>query len=93
VRGVLEGADGRRHELDLLAVDAAYPVPVCPEAERRTAHQSWHYGEVVLLCVDGRLCAGVPGREFDANLACEALRRVARSVAAEAGRFTVSISI
>jgi hypothetical protein len=93
VTGVLETADGRHHDLDLLAVDAAYPVPVCPEAERRFAHQAWQYGEVILLAVDGRTCAGVPGREFDANLACEVLRRVARSVAAEAGTFTLSISL
>jgi hypothetical protein len=92
VRGVLQASEGRRHDLDLLAVDAAFPVPVCPEPQRRTAHQAWQYGEVVLLRVDGTLCAGVPGRRFDANLACEALRRVARSVAA-AGTFTVSISL
>jgi hypothetical protein len=90
---VLHSSDGRRQDLDLLAVDAAYPMPVCPEAERRRAHQAWQYGEVVLLAVDGRICAGVPGRRFDANLACEALRRVARSVAAEPGTFAVSIRL
>jgi hypothetical protein len=93
VWGVLEAADSREHDLDLLAVDAAYPVPVCPEEQRRAAHQAWQFGEVLLLNVDGRLAAGVPGCEFDANLACETLRRVARSVAARPGTFTVSISL
>jgi hypothetical protein len=93
VSGVLAAADGREQDLDLLAVDAAYPVPVCPEPQRRTAHQAWQFGEVVLLDVDGRVSAGVPGCAFDANLACETLRRVARSVAAQAGTFTVSISL
>jgi hypothetical protein len=93
VRGALVAADGREQDLDLLAVDAAYPVPVCPEEQRRAAHQAWQFGEVVLLDVDGRISAGVPGCEFDANLVCETLRRVARSVAAQAGTFTVSISL
>jgi hypothetical protein len=90
---VLQAGDGRRQDLDLLAVDAAYPVPVCPERERRSAHQAWQYGEVALLDADGRLCAGVPGARFDANLVCEAVRRVARSVAAEPGSFSVSITL
>ncbi len=93
VSGVLEAGDGRRQQFDLLAVDAAYPVPVCPEPQRRRAHQAWQYGEVVLLAVDARVCAGVPARRFDANLACETLRRVARAVAADRGTFTVSISL
>jgi hypothetical protein len=93
VTGVLEAVDGRRQQLDVLAVDAAYPVAVCPEAERRITHQAWEYGEVALLQIDARLCAGAPGRRFDANLVCETLRRFARSVAAQAGTFSVSISL
>ena len=93
VGGFLRADDGRRQQLDLLAVDAAYPVPVCPEPQRRRAHQAWQYGEVVLLDVGGRVSAGVPGRRFDANLACETLRRVARSVAADPDTFAVSISL
>lgn len=93
VTGVLRATEGLQTELDLLAVDAAYPLPVCPELQRAAAHQAWQYGEVVLLTIGGRLSAGVPGRQFDANLACETLRRVAKSVAAEAGTFTVSISL
>ncbi|MBA2559268.1 MAG: hypothetical protein H0V07_05165 [Propionibacteriales bacterium] len=93
VTGEVRSADGKRQELDLLAVDAAFPLPVCPEQQRRVVHRAWNYGEVALLEADGRICAGVPGRQFDANLACETLRRVAKSVAAEPGQFTVSITL
>ncbi len=93
VTGLLLADDGKQQALDLLAVDAAYPMPVCPEPQRQAAHQAWQYGEVVLLESDGVVSAGVPGREFDANLACETLRRVARSVAADAGAFIVSITL
>jgi hypothetical protein len=99
----LEGASGVSGEfradgvsplaLDLLAVDAAFPAPVCPDEQRRLAHRSWHYGEVALLRIDGRIAAGVPGRGFDANLACETLRRVARSVGADPGRYSVWITL
>jgi hypothetical protein len=93
VSGVFR-ADGHPvQELDLLAVDAAFPEPVCPDPERRQAHRSWHYGEVMLLEIDGRIAAAVPGVRFDANLACETLRRVARSVAADPGRFSVWITL
>jgi hypothetical protein len=85
-------ADGRLG-FDLLAVDAAYPLVSCPEAERHDAHQSWRFGEVLILEVEGRPAAGVPASEFDPNLACEAMRRVARAVGAEAGRFSVSLSL
>ncbi|MBA2445375.1 MAG: hypothetical protein H0V49_08605, partial [Nocardioidaceae bacterium] len=73
---VVSGA-GHRHRLDLLAVDSAYPAPVCPELERRAAHQAWHLGEVLLLQMDGQLAAAAPGTRFDANVACEVVRRVA----------------
>ncbi len=79
--------------LDLLAVDVAYPAPVCPEAVRRSAHQAWRYGEVALLDVDGRSAAGVPTSRLDVDLVCEALRRVAKAVGAPVGNFTVSIAL
>ena len=91
VRGSLGSPGQPSQDLDLLAVDSAYPAPVCPEAERRAAHQAWQFGEVLLLGVDGRVAAGVPVTFFDANLACETLRRVARSVGADTASFTVSI--
>ncbi len=93
VEGGLSGADEKHQRLDLLAVDAAYPRPVCPDDQRRAAHQAWQFGEVALLDVDGRVAAGVPGIGFDANIACETLRRVAKSVGAESSNFTVSITL
>ena len=93
VAGELEGSAGESQQLDLLAVDAAFPAPVCPDAERRAAHQAWQYGEVALLDVDGTICAGVPGQHFDANMAYEALRRLAKAVAADPGAFTVTLTL
>ncbi|MGI8433274.1 MAG: hypothetical protein ACR2LE_00810 [Nocardioidaceae bacterium] len=92
VRGDLTYADGSLG-LDLLAVDVAYPAPVCPEVARRSAHQAWRYGEVVLLEVEGRIVAGVPASQLDVDLVCEALRRVAKAVGAPVGNFTVSIAL
>ena len=88
----LHGHGGHRQPLDLLAVDAAYPRVVCPDAERSAAHQAWQFGEVVLLV--GRRAGGRSGAgtRFDANLACETLRRVARAVGAPTGNFTVRVS-
>jgi hypothetical protein len=79
--------------LDMLAVDAAYPEPVCPERERTAVHQAWQHGEVVLLSVDGRTAAAVPGREIDLEVLCEALRRFAKSVGAPSGNYTVAITL
>ncbi len=93
VAGALTGTGDQRHDFDLVAVDAAYPAPVCPERERKAAHRAWEFGEVVLLDVDGRVAAGVPGNRFDENLACEAIRRVAKSVGAGPTSFTVAIAL
>jgi hypothetical protein len=93
VQGALHADDGRVQQLDLLAVDAAYPRPVCPERDRTAVHQAWHYGEVALLSVDGRTAAGLPGQAIDVELVCEALRRVAKSVGASAGSYTVTIPL
>ena len=73
--------------------DVAYPKVVCTDAERHDAQQAWQFGEVILLGVDGRVAAAVPTRRFDANLACEALRRVAKAVGADVARFWVSLSL
>jgi hypothetical protein len=93
VTGTLTASADRRHQLDLLAVDAAYPRPVCPEPQRTAAHRAWHYGEVVLLDIDSRLAAAVPGTRFDANVMCETLRRVAKSVGAATSSFTVAVTL
>jgi hypothetical protein len=93
VAGSLHGSAGESHLLDLLAVDSAFPRPVCGDRERTAAHQAWQYGEVVLLSVNGRIAVGVPGTRFNADLVCETLRRVARSVGAPSSNFTVSITL
>ncbi len=93
VPGEVVGRAGHSRQLDLLAVDSAYPTPVCPEPERRAAHQAWQFGEVLLFEVNGHLAAAAPGTRFDANLACEVVRRVAKSVGASAKNFTVSIAL
>jgi hypothetical protein len=93
VRGQLQASTERRQQLDLLAVDAAYPRLVCPESERALVHQAWHYGELTLLDVDARLSAAVPGTEFDPNLMCEALRRLAKAVGAPPHHFTVAVTL
>ena len=93
VPGQLTSGADRTYQLDLLAVDAAFPRPICPERERTLVHQAWHYGEVVLVQIDARLAAAVPGTRFDANVMCEALRRVAKSVGAPASNFTVAVTL
>jgi hypothetical protein len=93
VVGTLRGPAAQSQVLDLLAVDSAFPQPVCGDRERTAAHQAWHYGEVVMLDVDGRVAAAVPGSRFNADLVCETLRRVARSVGAPSSNFTVSITL
>lgn len=80
-------------QLDLVAVDAAYPLVLCPEHERQLAHQAWQFGQVLLVEDDGRIGCAVPGTSFDTDLACEAIRRVAKAVGAPVGNFTVSITL
>ncbi|MGH3356690.1 MAG: hypothetical protein ACRDOJ_12395 [Nocardioidaceae bacterium] len=89
----LDGTGAKPIALDLLAVDAAWPAPVCDERSRRQAHQSWHYGEVVLLELDGRVTLGVPGTCFSADLVCEAVRRFTRAVGADSARFLVQLRL
>ena len=82
-------SDQRSHPLDLLAVDAAYPRSVCTSQQRHDAHQSWHFGEVLLLADSGRVAAAVPTVAFDPNLAVEAIRRDVKALGAPRGNFTV----
>ncbi|MGH3367438.1 MAG: hypothetical protein ACRDOY_09560 [Nocardioidaceae bacterium] len=94
--GQPRGEDGDRPDglpLDLLAVDAAWPTPVCDEDSRRHAHECWHYGEVALLDRGGRITLGVPGIEFSADLVCEAVRRFSRAVGGDASRFLVQLRL
>ncbi|MBA2699995.1 MAG: hypothetical protein H0U61_14730 [Nocardioidaceae bacterium] len=93
VTGQLTGPSGQVEPLDLMACDAAYPKPVLDEDERRKAHQAWQFGEVLLVAHEGRSTAAMPGSRFDANDACEVIRRVAKAVGASAPHFTVSIAL
>jgi hypothetical protein len=93
VQGLLTSDAGESFALDLLAVDAAYPAIVCPDEHRRAAHQAWQFGQVAFVETDGRVAATVPGTRFDADRACEVIRRLAKSVGASADRFTVSVAL
>ncbi len=93
VEGSLISEAGDEITLDLLAVDAAYPEVVCPEDHRRAAHQAWQFGQVAFVETGGRVAAAVPGTRFDADLACEVIRRLAKSVGAPASHYTVSFAL
>lgn len=91
VRGTLSAEPNLTQPLDLVAVDEVYPHALAPEDLRRQAHQAWNLGEVLLLEIDGRVAIGAPGTRFDANAACELLRRFARAVGAPPANVIVSI--
>lgn len=78
---------------DLLAVDHAWPAPVADEAARLRAHQAWQHGQVDVVRRDGRLALAVPGTSFTADLALEALERLARAVGAEPARFAARLRV
>jgi hypothetical protein len=84
-------AGAATQQLDLVAVDAAYPAAVCPESIRVQVHQAWQLGEVVLLDIDGRVVVAAPGTGFDANGVCDVLRRFGKAVGAPDHNLTVSI--
>jgi hypothetical protein len=91
VRGSLTAQPDLRHPLDLVAVDEVYPRSATTEELRRRAHQAWSIGEVLLVERNGRVAIAAPGTRFDANAACELLRRFARAVGAPPSNVTVSI--
>jgi hypothetical protein len=88
-----EGDDDRAQPCDLLACDRAYPAPVLDESSRADAHQAWTLGEVLLLEYDGRLTLVVPGSAMTAELALDALRRLAKAVGAPARRFAAVLRL
>ena len=92
VQGELH-ADGESLVCDLRAVDQAYPEPVIAEQWRRTAHQAWTYGQVLLVDCDGRLTLAVPGTGFTADLVLEALGRLAKAVGAPPSRFVAALRL
>jgi hypothetical protein len=87
----LRGGEGM--PLDLLAVDVAWPKPVCADEGRHLAHEAWHYGQVVLLDRDGRTTLGVPCTEFSSDLVCEAVRRFSKAVGADSAHFLVQLRL
>jgi hypothetical protein len=98
VRGArrIEGSLGcRGHELpcDLLAADVAYPQPLLDDRWRRQAHQSWEFGQVLLLSCGGRLTLAVPGTAFSADGALETVGRLAKAVGVRPDRFTVCLRL
>jgi hypothetical protein len=84
---------GRSLALDLLAVDVAWPKPVCDDDSRHLAHEAWHYGQVALFERDGRTTLGVPCREFSSDLVCEAVRRFSKAVGADSTHFLVQLRL
>lgn len=78
---------------DLLAVDAAFPVPVVDEATRTAAHQAWHHGQVHLGALGGRLTLLTPGAALSADTALEAVARLARAVGSDGHRYAVLLRI
>ena len=93
VTGRLDGVADGSLVCDLLACDRAYPEPVLDEASRARAHQAWTLGEVLLLEYDDRLTLVVPGSLMGADLALEAVRRLAKAVGASSRRFAVVLRL
>ena len=94
IHGVLRPLRGDSElVLDLLGVDVAWPKPVCDEESRHLAHEAWHYGQVILLDVEGRVTLGVPCTRFSTDLVCEAVRRFSKAVGAEPTRFLVQLRL
>jgi hypothetical protein len=87
-----EPADGSL-ACDILACDLAYPQPVLGEKWRGSAHHAWQLGEALLVEYDGRLTLVVPGTTVGVEHALEAIRRLAKAVAAPASRFTVALRL
>lgn len=90
VPGRLSGG-GQDVPCDLLGADQAFPEPVLAEGWRRQSHQAWTHGEVLLVEYGGRLTLAVPGTSFNADLAVESVRRLAKAVGALPERFVVAL--
>ena len=80
-------------QLQVLAADQAYPQVVCSDTERRQVHQAWHYGEVAVLLVEGRLTLGLPGSSFSADILCEAVARFAKALGAKRAQYSVLLQL
>ena len=93
VTGLLTGTSEQQTPCDLLAVDQAFPRPVVDDATRTRAHQVWRHGQVLLVCRAERPAVAVPGSSFSAELALDALARLARAVGAEPDRFSARLRL
>ena len=93
VRGLLSVEDGSDLACDLLAVDEAYPAPVASEGVRLLVHQAWRHGQVHLGSYDERLTLLVPGTSFTADLALEAVARLAKALGASPSAFAVHLRL
>lgn len=92
VPGALEGG-GERLACALIAVDEAFPRPVLDAEARTVVHQAWRHGQVAVASYDGEVALLVPGRRFDAELAMEAVGRMARAVGADPEQWAVLLRI
>ncbi len=93
VRGALEASDGTELACDLMAVDEAYPSPVASEDVRLRVHQAWRHGQVHLASYDERLTLLVPGTCFTADLALDAVGRLAKALGASPASFAVHLRL
>ncbi len=78
---------------DLLAVDEAYPSPVADDECRLHAHQAWRHGQILLVRREDRLTLALPGTAFTADLALDALSRLAKAVGASPDRYSARLRI
>ena len=92
IRGELAG-NGEVIACDLLAADLAYPEPLLVDTWRRQAHQSWTYGQVLVVEYDGRLTLAVPGTAYSADGVLETVSRLAKAVGVSPEHFTVTLRL
>ncbi|MEI2713161.1 MAG: hypothetical protein V9G04_07640 [Nocardioides sp.] len=93
VTGKLTGPTGQTLPCDLLGVDEAYPAPVADDTARTVCHKTWRHGQVWLVEREGRLTLLVPGRDFNADKALEALHRFAKALGAKPQRFAALLRL
>jgi hypothetical protein len=93
VTGELRGERGEPQPCDLLAADRAYPQPALADPWRRSAHQQWAHGQVLLVEYDGRLTLAVPGTDFTADRVLESLGRLAMAVGAKPSSFVAALRL
>ena len=78
---------------DLLAVDEAHPRPVADEPTRTRAHLAWRHGQILLLEDGETVVLAVPGTGFTADLALDALSRLAKAVGASPENYVALLRI